>query len=135
MDIMWLYNGSEFTEDQIGKNIGCVYLITNTQTGRKYIGKKLFFFSKTRMVKGKKKKEKAPSDWPSYWSSSEELKNDVATLGEQHFTREILYLCVNKGTMSYLEAKEQFKHEVLENPSMWYNGIIQCKIHRTHVKL
>lgn len=132
---MWLYNNKEFTEEQIEKNIGCVYLITNNLTGRKYVGKKLFYFSKTRTVKGKKKREKVLSDWKEYWSSSEELKKDVQTLGESNFTREILHLCANKGTMSYLEAKLQFQFEVLEHPDMWYNGIIQCKIHRTHVKL
>jgi hypothetical protein len=132
---MWIYQNKEFTEDQIEKNIGYVYLITNKISGRKYIGKKLFWFSKTRTVKGKKKKEKVLSDWQSYWSSSEELQNHVKELGEENFTREILYLCSNKGTMSYLEAREQFARGVLEKPSEWYNGIIQCKIHRTHVKL
>jgi hypothetical protein len=133
--VMWIYLNKEFTEDQIDKHIGFVYLITNTNSGRKYIGKKLFWFSKTRTVKGKKKKEKVLSDWQSYWSSSEELKKDVAELGQQSFTREILYLCDNKGTMSYLEAREQFSRKVLENIDEWYNGIINCKIHRSHVKL
>lgn len=132
---MWLYQGQEFTEILIEKNIGYVYLITNLTNGKKYIGKKLFWFSKTRTVKGKKKKEKVPSDWKEYWSSSDDLKKDVADLGEHNFTREILHLCMNKGTMSYLEAKLQFQHEVLEKPNEWYNGIINCKIHRTHVKL
>ena len=132
---MWIYQGSEFTEDKIEKNIGFVYLITNKLTNKKYIGKKLFWFSKTRTVKGKKKKEKALSDWQSYWSSSEEVKKDVQELGEDNFTREILFLCANKGTMSYIEAREQFINRVLENPDEWYNGIIQCKIHRSHVKL
>ena len=132
---MWIYQNKEFTESDIGKYIGYVYLITNTINNRQYIGKKLFWFSKTRTVKGKKKKEKALSDWQNYWSSSEELKNDVVNLGEENFTREILYLCSNKGTMSYLEAREQFARKVLEFPDLWYNGIIQCKIHRTHVKL
>lgn len=132
---MWIYQNKEFTESDIDKNIGYVYLITNRINNRQYIGKKLFWFSKTRTVKGKKKKEKALSDWQTYWSSSEELKNDVVTLGEENFTREILYLCSNKGTMSYLEAREQFARRVLEFPDLWYNGIIQCKIHRTHVKL
>ena len=132
---MWIYLDKEFTENEIGSNIGFVYLITNKTNNRKYIGKKLFFFSKTRTVKGKKKKEKAFSDWKTYWSSSDELKGDVVTLGEDNFTREILYLCANKGTMSYLEAREQFARKVLEKPEEWYNGIIQCKIHRSHVKL
>jgi hypothetical protein len=133
--VMWIYQNKEFTESDIDKNIGYVYLITNRINNRQYIGKKLFWFSKTRTVRGKKKKEKALSDWQTYWSSSEELKNDVVALGEENFTREILYLCSNKGTMSYLEAREQFARRVLEFPDLWYNGIIQCKIHRTHVKL
>lgn len=132
---MWLYKGSEFDESLIDKNIGFVYLITNNSTNKKYIGKKLFWFTKTRTLKGKKKKEKVPSDWKDYWSSSEELKEDVNNIGEHNFTREILHLCSNKGTMSYLEAKLQFQNEVLEKPQEWYNGIINCKIHRTHVKL
>jgi hypothetical protein len=132
---MWLYNNTEFDEALIDKNIGFVYMITNNVTNRKYIGKKLFFFSKTRKIKGKTKKEKVFSDWKDYWSSSEELKKDVLELGENNFTREILHLCKNKGSMSYIEAKLQFAHEVLENPEQWYNGIIQCKIHRSHVKL
>ena len=132
---MWLYNGAEFDENLIDKNIGFVYLIVNNVNNKKYIGKKLFWFTRTRQVKGKKKKEKVPSDWKVYWSSSEEVQNDVTNLGEENFTREILYLCGNKGTMSYIEAKLQFQYEVLEKPDEWYNGIIQCRIHRNHVKL
>jgi len=132
---MWLYKDVEFDEGLIEKNIGFVYLIVNKTTNRRYIGKKLFWFSKTRQVKGKKKKEKVPSDWKTYWSSSDDVKKDVAELGENNFTREILHLCINKGTMTYLEAKLQFHYEVLEKPAEWYNGQIQCRIHRTHVKL
>lgn len=131
---MWLYQGSEFTEDQIEKYVGYVYLITNKTNNRKYIGKKLFWFSKTRTIKGKKKKEKVLSDWQKYWSSSEELKKDVQELGEENFTREILYLCSNKGTMSYLELREQIDRRVLETDD-YYNGFVGGKIHKSHVKL
>jgi predicted nucleic acid-binding Zn ribbon protein len=131
---MWIYQNKEFTEDQIDKYLGFVYLITNKLNGRKYIGKKLFWFSKTRTVKGKKKKEKVLSDWQQYWSSSEELKNDVKSLGEENFTREILYLCSTKGTMSYLELREQIDRRVMETDD-YYNAFVGGKIHKKHVKL
>ena len=132
---MWIYNGVEFKDEDIGKNTGFVYLIINKTSGRMYVGKKLFFFTRTKTVKGKKKREKIPSDWKTYWSSSNEVQNDVKQFGESNFERHILYLCETKGTMSYLEAREQFDRRVLEKPEAWYNGIIQCRIHRSHVKL
>jgi hypothetical protein len=131
---MWLYNGEPFEE--IGSDhFSFVYLITNLLTGKQYIGKKLFWFSKTKQVKGKRKKYKVESDWREYWSSSEELKADVAQLGEENFRREILYFCPNKGTASYVEAREQFDRRVLEKPDEYYNGIINLRVHRNHVRL
>ena len=132
--VMWKYQNKEFTEEDIGDNLGFVYLITNLSTNRKYIGKKLFWFSKTKMVNKKKKKVKALSDWPMYWSSSEELKSDVKSLGEENFTREILYLCKTKGTMSYLELREQIDRRVMETDD-YYNAFVGGKIHKKHVKL
>jgi hypothetical protein len=131
---MWVHQSKEFTDSDIDKYIGFVYLITNKIDGRKYVGKKLFWFTKTKTVKGKKKKQKYISDWKTYWSSSEEVQNDVKKLGESNFTREILYLCSNKGTMSYLELREQIDRRVLENDN-YYNAFVGGKIHKTHVKL
>ena len=51
---MWLYNDQEFTEDMIGDNVGFVYLITNLQNGRKYIGKKTFWFKRKDKKTGKR---------------------------------------------------------------------------------
>ena len=82
-----------------------------------------------------RKRYKVESDWKDYWSSSDELKADVAKLGEQNFTRTILHLCKNKGSCNYLEAKEQFLNGVLEYPELWYNAWIQVKVMRSHVKL
>lgn len=136
----WSYAGTYISE--LPECVGFVYLITNLTTGRKYIGKKLSKFSKTKyqtvkLKNGTKKKKKIKSqidsDWLTYWSSSPEVKADVAALGEDKFRREILYFCDSKGTLSYVEAREQFKHQVLEQPEAWYNGIIQCRIHRNHV--
>lgn len=129
---MWFYNNEVFTDP--GDHYGYVYLIENLATGRKYIGKKLFIFTKTKVVKGKRKKIKSPSDWQTYWSSSDELKADVAKLGEQNFRRIILHLCKNKGTCNYLEAREQFERRVLETDE-YYNGWISCKIGKNQVKL
>ena len=79
--------------------VGFVYLITNNLSGRMYIGKKLAKFSKTRYQtiklkngnkKRKKIRSKIDSDWREYYGSSPELLKDVAALGADNFTREIL---------------------------------------------
>lgn len=129
---MWLYKGSPL--EAIPENAyGYVYLITNNYTGKKYIGKKLFWFRKTKIIKGKRKRFKVESDWRDYWSSSEEVKSHVQTLGTDLFKREILHICSNKGMCNYLEAREQMDRRVLESEE-YYNGTIQCRIHRTHIK-
>lgn len=129
----WFYKGEPLEEIPEG-SYSFVYLITNLIDGRKYIGKKLFWFTKTKTVKGKKKKIKSESDWKDYWSSSDEVNKDVATFGKENFRRDILHLCPNKGTASYFEAKEQMINEVLEYPDKWYNGQIQVRVHRNHIK-
>ena len=129
---MWIYKNKVF-EEVPANAYGYVYLITNNLTGRKYIGKKLFWFRKTKVVKGKKKRLKVESDWRDYWSSSDEVKSDIKAVGEINFTREILHICQNKGTCNYLEAKEQMLRGVLES-DLYYNAQIQCRVHRTHIK-
>ena len=107
-----------------------VYLITNTTNNRKYIGKKLAKFKKTRPpLKGKKNKRrsKVESDWKDYWGSSDHLQQDIQQLGEDKFTREILYYCESRGIASYLEAREQFERRVLETDD-YYNGIINVRV-------
>jgi hypothetical protein len=134
----WTYNNEPVDEIDISKYKAFVYLITNLVDGRQYIGKKLTESTITRPpLKGQKRKRKIKkeSDWRDYWSSSDELKADVERLGKENFRREILHFCTNKGTASYLEMKEQVLNEVLEKPEQWYNGIIQVKVHRSHVKL
>lgn len=133
---MWLYQGKEFDESLIGDNVGFVYMIENIFTKRKYIGKKLFTSTRTKKIKGKtrRRKVKKQSDWQTYWSSSNILKEDVKLLGEHNFTREILHLCKTKGTCSYLEIKEQILHGALESEN-FYNDQIYVRIHRSHLRL
>jgi hypothetical protein len=126
----WIYKG-EIVED-IGNYIGFVYIITNLRTERKYIGKKNFYFSKTKQLKGKKKRYKVESDWKDYFGSNEELNHHVNIFGQEQFRREILRFCTSKGEMSYYEAKYQFHYDVLES-DQWYNSWISCKIHKKHL--
>ena len=125
----WTYRGQEVSEIPEGIE-GFVYIITNTTNNRKYIGKKLAKFKKTRPpLKGRKNKrrEKVESDWRDYWGSSDRLIADVAQLGEDKFTREILHYCPSRGIASYLEAREQFERRVLETDD-YYNGIINVRV-------
>ena len=136
----WTHNGTivvVLPEDCIG----FVYLITNTVTGRKYIGKKLAKFSKTSYkvvtqkngVKKKKKiKSKVESDWQTYYGSNDVLNEDVNKLGNDKFTREILFYCNSKAQCSYIEAREQFTHKVLESTD-YYNGQISVRVHGSHI--
>ena len=137
----WTYQGSpiqELPEDCVG----FVYLITNRVSGRKYIGKKLAKFAKTtykvvKLKNGTKKKKKIrskiDSDWQTYYGSNEELNKDVAALGADQFTREIMYYCRSKAECSYIEAREQFTHRVLESQE-YYNGQISVRVHGSHIK-
>jgi hypothetical protein len=125
----WTYKGNEVTEIP-DEYEGFVYLITNLTNNQKYIGKKLAKFKTTKPpLKGKKNKRRGykESDWKSYWGSSDRLNADVAALGEDKFTREILYLCKGRGEMSYIEAREQFDRRVLETDE-YYNGIINVRV-------
>lgn len=127
--MQWTYQGQPVEEIPEGY-IGFVYLITNTTNNRKYIGKKLAQFKKSKPpLKGKKLRRKfvVESDWRDYWSSSDNLKADVEALGKEKFTREILYWCTSKAELSYLEAKEQFDRRVLETDD-YYNGIINVRV-------
>ena len=133
MGINWQYNNTDFTEEQIGENYGFVYRITNLKTGKKYIGKKFFYSSKTKQVKGKKKRYKVSSDWQTYYGSNEELKKDVILHGKESFKREILHLCLSKGAAGYLEAKEQFVNGVLESDE-YYNTWIMVRVRKSHLK-
>lgn len=137
----WLYQG--VIVDVLPEEcIGFVYLITNNVTGRKYIGKKLAKFSKTtyktiKLKNGKKKRKKIrnkiDSDWQEYYGSNNHLNEDVKNLGKNNFIREILFYCKSKAECSYIEAREQFNHKVLESDD-YYNGHIQVRVHGSHIK-
>ena len=133
MDLNWTHKDKDFKEEDIGDNYGFVYIITNTKTGKKYIGKKFFYSSRTKVIKGKKKRYKIFSDWQTYYGSNTELQNDVKILGQSAFKREIIHLCKSKGECGYLEAKEQFDRCVLESDE-YYNTWIMVRVRKSHIK-
>ena len=127
--MQWTYQG-KIVEELPEDCEALVYLITNTTNDRKYVGKKLAKFKKTRPpLKGRinKRRSKVESDWRDYWGSSDQLQEDVNQIGEDKFTREILYYCPSRGVASYLEAREQFERRVLEKDE-YYNGIINVRV-------
>ena len=137
----WTHQGQLVTEIP-EEYIGFVYLITNTISGKMYIGKKLSKFAKTtykvvKLKNGTKKRKKIKgkieSDWQDYYGSNDTLKADVLKLGPENFQREILYYCKSKAECSYIEAREQFSRRVLESDD-YYNGQISVRVHGSHIK-
>ena len=116
--------------------VGFVYYIEDKVSGCYYIGQKKFWFKhKLKPLKGKKRARRKilESDWKDYWGSSKELLEDIKKLGEENFTRKIIYLCKSKAEMNYLETKEQFTKDVLFDP-LSYNKMINCRIGGNQLK-
>ena len=132
---MWLYKGN-FYDDTPEEYQGFVYLITELDTDKKYIGKKNFWRPKTLPKNSKRTrrvKTRVESDWKSYYGSNKEVQILVERKGTSNYKRQILRLCTTKGEMSYYEAKLQFEHDVLLSDE-YYNEFIGCKIHSKHIR-
>ena len=131
---MWYYNNEQF-DTTPNEFQGFVYLITEIDTDRKYIGKKNFWKPKTLPITKKRKRRvrtRTESDWREYFGSSREVQTLVEEKGKDNYKREILKLCKTKGEMSYYEAKLQFENDVLLRDD-YYNEFIGCKIHSKHL--
>ena len=116
--------------DDISDYYGFVYRIINIKTGKFYIGKKFFFFKRTRPpLKGRKNKRHyvVESDWRVYWGSSNELHLDIEKYGQNAFKREIIALCNTRWDCAYQELMYQLQYEVLFN-DLSYNGIIHVRL-------
>jgi hypothetical protein len=125
----WKYNSVDFTDVPKGME-GFVYLITNLVNDKKYIGKKHFWTRQKDRKTGRRKTKE--SDWIDYWGSCDELKEDVKELGKDKFSREILYLCPHKKSMSFYETMEQFKRDVILRED-YYNTNVEGKFFSNEV--
>ncbi len=127
---MWLYQDKEIKSiEDFGELLpfGFIYRITNLENNKFYIGKKQLI-SKTNVKLGKKEKALLPtqrgrakskklvekqSNWLSYWGSCKPLLEDIKTLGDSKFKREIIMICYSKKMLTYWEAAFQIKEDVL----------------------
>lgn len=125
-----MFNGIIFESDNIEDNYGFVYLITDLDNNKKYIGRKYFW--STRKVKGKRRRKKSESDWKDYYSSSKQINELYSKYGSSRFKREIISLHKTKGQVNYNETKLLFQNDVLESldqngKRMFYNDNIMSR--------
>lgn len=126
----WIYQESVLEAPPEGFQ-GFVYIIT-LRDGRKYIGKKNFYFKKYKQVKGKKKAYKAESDWKEYTGSSDYVNEIISSDGLNSIKKEIIHLCKTKSDMSYLESYEIFvRHALLKDE--YLNGWVSVRINKRNV--
>ena len=129
----WIYEGEPFTTDDIGDQFGFVYLITNLQSGKKYIGRKYFW--QKRKPRGGKRRVTTESDWKRYYGSSEELKGDRKLLGNTCFKREIISIHESPGKVNFEETRQLFLNNVLtegltDGTPAYYNSNILGRYYR-----
>lgn len=122
---------------------GYIYMTTNLETNRSYIGKKNFFHKNNvklgkkelaalPVTRGRTKTTKLvvkPSDWKTYYGSANEIKEDLKKYPKDKFVRVILKLCKSKKELTYFECKYLFQYGVLEDSSRWVNDNILGKFY------
>ena len=102
---------------------GFIYLITNTVSGRKYIGRKFYHTYK-------KRKRVRESNWRVYAGSCKPLKEDMQRLGKDKFTFEIICNYKTRGGVVSGEVHFQTDNDVLSpellpcGERLYYNGQI-----------
>jgi len=105
------------------KYYGFVYLITNTVSGRKYIGRKFYHTYR-------KRKRVRESNWRVYAGSCKPLKEDMQRMGKDKFTFEIICNYKTRGGVVSGEVHFQTDNDVLSpellpcGERLYYNGQI-----------
>jgi len=122
----WTYKNQPVTEPPDGA-LGFIYVITHIPSGKRYLGRKQFWMSKTKIVKGKKKRIKVESDWRDYYSSSPDLLVMVEQQGKHNFEREIIMMVNSKSELVYAEEYCLYVTDAMLSDE-WLNGNIRTKI-------
>ena len=128
VDHHWLaYKKDEEFVHNLDK-FGFVYLITNLQSGKGYIGCKQY-----KLYTKLKERE---SDWKTYTGSSKWLNEDIQNIGKEHFKFEIIAEYKNKRSLRYYELYYQMKFNVLSSTiegtdePAYYNSRVGGKFYR-----
>ena len=133
-----LINDPTFNTDDY---YGYVYITTNLENGRKYIGKKIFKHTTNKKLGKKelaalptqrgrtpsKKKVIKESDWKTYYGSADEVKQWAKSTSPDKLIRVILRLCHSSKELTYYETKHLFDYDVLTNDTVWVNSNILGK--------
>jgi hypothetical protein len=133
-----LINNPTFNTDDY---YGYVYMTTNLENGRQYIGKKIFKHTTNKKLGKKelaalptqrgrtpsKKKVIKESDWKTYYGSADEVKQWVKSTSPDKLIRVILRLCHSSKELTYYEIKYLFDYDVLTNDAVWVNSNILGK--------
>ncbi len=126
---MWIYKDKPFIEQPSKDIVGFIYMITEIDSGRIYVGQKTFWGYRSKpALKGRTKKEKErraklkgnrrrmviESNWRVYNSSSKSSLPQDIPLNPSNYKKEILILCNSKTELNLYEAHIQI--------TMWLNG-------------
>lgn len=117
------------------KAMGFIYKITCLDNNKYYIGKKQIISNrKKNPLKGRTNKRSniVETDWKTYTSSCNGLKEEMKRLGKDHFEFRIIRFCNSKSELSYYEAKEQFDSDALLDPNC-FNGIVNLRISKIKI--
>jgi hypothetical protein len=125
---MWMYNEKTVSalSDIPDNVIGFVYLITNRDTGKYYVGKKsLYGTRKLPPLKGQRRKRTVTkeSNWLTYMSSNKDVQK------WKNVDKSILEYAYSKKELTYLENKALYCLGVLEDEHSM-NGNIAGKFYK-----
>jgi hypothetical protein len=133
-----LINDPTFNIDEY---YGYVYMTTNLENGRQYIGKKIFKHTTNKKL-GKKELASLPtqrgripskkkiikeSDWKTYYGSADEVKQWAKSIPPEKLQRVVLRLCLSSKELTYYETKYLFEYDVLADDKIWVNSNILGK--------
>lgn len=110
-------------------SLGFIYIIQNKSNNKKYIGKKLLFFRKSKKpLKNRKNKRhsKIESDWKEYTGSSNKLNDDIKKIGIDEFRFQIIQFYKTKLELSYHETKEIIDRNAIFSEE-YYNEVLNCR--------